>query len=117
VLDQTRGKQVTDRKRATLVGLIGTSLQFSRAPEIHMREGICNGLQYIYLLIDLSALDLGMDALPGLLKAAGQLGFNGLAVTHPCMIDSPVSGGKGGADAVIKLLEHIVGVEVKAAVS
>ena len=33
------------------------------------------------------------------------------------MIDSPVSGGKGGADAVIKLLEHIVGVEVKAAVS
>ena len=62
MLDQTRGKQVTDRKRATLVGLIGTSLQFSRAPEIHMREGICNGLQYIYLLIDLSALDLGMDA-------------------------------------------------------
>jgi shikimate dehydrogenase len=84
VLDQTQGKQVTDRKRAILVGLIGTNLQFSRAPEIHMREGICNGLQYIYRLIDLTALDLGMDALPGLLKAAEQLGFNGFAVTHPC---------------------------------
>ena len=75
---------MTETKRAILIGLIGTRLQFSRAPEIHMREGECSGLRYIYRLIDLTALGLGMDAVPGLLDSAEQLGYNGLAVTHPC---------------------------------
>jgi len=80
--DLERSK-VTETKPAILIGLIGTRLQFSRAPEIHMREGESSGLRYIYRLIDLAALDLGMDAVPGLIHSAEQLGYNGLAVTHP----------------------------------
>ena len=70
-------------KSAILVGLVGTNLQFSRAPEIHMREGEACGLRYIYRLIDTAALGLGTGDLRGLLSAASSLGFNGLAVTHP----------------------------------
>lgn len=38
-----------------LIGLIGTNLQFSKAPQIHMREGEQCGLRYIYRLVDLVA--------------------------------------------------------------
>jgi shikimate dehydrogenase len=75
---------MSETKPAILIGLIGTNLQFSKAPQIHMQEGENCGLRYIYRLIDLAALGLNSDALPSLLQAGGQLGFNGFAVTHPC---------------------------------
>jgi shikimate dehydrogenase len=75
---------VTDAKRAILIGLIGTGIQQSLAPETHMREGECNGLRYIYRLIDLTELRLCTDAVPSLLEAAERMGFTGLAVTLPC---------------------------------
>lgn len=75
---------MTDAKRAVLIGLIGTGIQQSLAPELHMREGECSGLRYIYRLIDLTRLGLGIDAVPGLLDAAERTGFDGLAITHPC---------------------------------
>ncbi len=49
-----------------------------------MREGARLGLTYIYRLIDLDALGLGVEALPDLVMAARRLSFNGLNITHPC---------------------------------
>jgi shikimate dehydrogenase len=67
-----------------LIGLIGTGIQASRSPALHMQEGAAQGLSYIYKLIDLTELRLGVDALPDLLTSAERLGFDGLNITHPC---------------------------------
>jgi shikimate dehydrogenase len=48
-----------------------------------MLEGQRCGLTYIYRLVDFVTHELEEPALPGLVAAALQLGFNGLAVTHP----------------------------------
>lgn len=71
-------------RRAFLVGLIGTGIQASRTPALHEQEGAAQGLRYIYKLIDLEPLGLGIDALAELIKAAEQMGFAGLNITHPC---------------------------------
>jgi len=70
-------------KHSVLVGLVGTNLQFSMAPQIHMTEGDRNGLRYVYRLIDLANNGTSTASLQDLVKAAPDLGFNGLAVTHP----------------------------------
>ena len=67
-----------------LIGLIGTDIQSSAAPEVHMVEGENLGFRYIYRLIDLTALKLGVEALPDLVASAERLGFTGLCITHPC---------------------------------
>ena len=72
------------RRPAVLVGLIGQDIQGSRSPEMHMREGEAQDLRLIYRLIDLTRLDLGVEALPELLTAAERTGFTGLNITHPC---------------------------------
>jgi shikimate dehydrogenase len=69
---------------AILVGLIGAGIQASRTPAMHEQEGARQGLRYVYKLIDLNELNLGVDALPDLLRAAERMGFDGLNVTHPC---------------------------------
>ncbi|KAA2214520.1 shikimate dehydrogenase [Teichococcus oryzae] len=69
---------------ACLVGLIGSGIQASRSPALHEREGTAQGMRYIYRLLDLDALKLGVEALPSLLEAAQRCGFNGLNITHPC---------------------------------
>jgi shikimate dehydrogenase len=68
----------------TLVGLIGMGIQPSRMPALHEREGAAQGLPYIYRLVDLAVLRLGVEALPELLMAARRFAFTGLNVTHPC---------------------------------
>ena len=70
-------------KHSVLVGLVGTNLQFSMAPQIHMAEGDRNGLRYVYRLVDLASTDAAILNLQDVVKAAPCLGFNGLAVTHP----------------------------------
>ena len=70
--------------RTTLVGLIGMGIQPSRMPALHEREGAAQGLVYIYRLVDLEVLRLGVEALPELLVAARRFAFTGLNVTHPC---------------------------------
>lgn len=70
--------------RSVLAGLVGTGIEASRTPAMHEREGAEQGLRYIYKLIDLSALRLGLDALPDIVAGAQRLGFGGLNVTHPC---------------------------------
>src|SRR5665213_3673054 len=67
-----------------LIGLIGSGIQASRTPAMHMLEASRQGLRYVYKLIDLEKLGLGVEALPGLLTAAERLGFDGLNITHPC---------------------------------
>ena len=75
---------LSDTRPAFLAGLIGAGIQASRTPAMHEREGAEQGLCYIYKLIDLQALDLGVEALPDLLLAAERMGFAGLNITHPC---------------------------------
>ncbi len=70
--------------KPVLIGLIGTGIQASRSPALHMQEGAAQGVSYIYKLIDLTELRLGAEALPDLLTAAERLGFDGLNITHPC---------------------------------
>ena len=71
-------------KSSYLIGLIGTGIQASLTPAMHMQEGEALGFRYLYKLIDLIALGLGVDALPDLLTAAERMGFDGLNITHPC---------------------------------
>jgi shikimate dehydrogenase len=51
---------------------------------MHEREADEQGLRYVYRLIDLDRLGLGVEALPELLTAAKRMGFAGLNVTYPC---------------------------------
>ncbi len=69
---------------SVLVGLVGSAIQASRSPALHEQEGAEHGLRYIYKLIDLEVLRLGLDALPEIVTAAQRFGFAGLNVTHPC---------------------------------
>ena len=67
-----------------LIGLIGAGLQSSMSPALHMREGAAQDLVYLYKLIDLDQLGLDANALPALMNAARQMGYNGLNITFPC---------------------------------
>ncbi|TCZ53641.1 shikimate dehydrogenase [Roseicella aquatilis] len=71
-------------RRPLLLGLIGTGIQLSRTPAMHMREAAAQGVACVYRLIDLTELHLGPEALPDLLVAAERMGFDGLNITHPC---------------------------------
>jgi shikimate dehydrogenase len=78
------GAHAAPNANAILVGLIGSGIQLSRSPALHEREGARQGLTYIYRLVDLEVLGLGVDALPDLVTAARRFAFTGLNVTHPC---------------------------------
>ena len=82
----TRGEPERDPSTwpSVLVGLVGAGIQASRTPRLHEREGACQGLRYVYKLIDLEMLGLDASALPEILAAAQRFGFAGLNVTHPC---------------------------------
>lgn len=66
-----------------LVGLLGQGVGPSLTPPMHEREAARQGLRYIYRTVDLDGdrLDPGHVAI--LLRAAVELGFDGLNVTHP----------------------------------
>jgi shikimate dehydrogenase len=70
-------------KPSILAGLIGAGIQGSRTPAMHEREGDAQGIRYLYRLIDLDQLKLGIDALPELLTAAERMGYTGLNITFP----------------------------------
>jgi shikimate dehydrogenase len=82
------GRDATERSRpegrSFLCGLIGSGIQASRTPRLHEREGAEQGLPYVYKLIDIATLGLGVEALPDLLTAARRFGFAGLNITYPC---------------------------------
>ncbi|MEU5703105.1 shikimate dehydrogenase [Streptomyces aurantiacus] len=71
-------------KDSYLVGLIGAGIGPSLSPALHEREADRQGLRYVYRLIDIDALGVAPDAVGDLVRAARDLGFDGLNITHPC---------------------------------
>ncbi|GAA3823071.1 shikimate dehydrogenase [Streptomyces phyllanthi] len=67
-----------------LVGLIGSGIGPSLSPPLHEREADRQGLRYVYRLIDIDTLGVGPRAVGDLVRAARDLGFDGLNITHPC---------------------------------
>ncbi|MFL6762358.1 MAG: shikimate dehydrogenase [Sphingomicrobium sp.] len=66
-----------------LTGLIGTHIQQSRSPDMHMREARAQGIQLSYRLFDLSERTRETDALAATLDVVEQAGFSGVNITHP----------------------------------
>ncbi len=97
------------RTRSILAGLIGAGIQASRTPALHEHEGDAQGIRYLYRLIDIDALKMGLDDLPALLDAAQHTGFTGLNITFPCkqavipLLDelSPEARGIGAVNTVV----------------
>ncbi|MDH6213098.1 shikimate dehydrogenase [Streptomyces pseudovenezuelae] len=71
-------------KDSFLVGLIGAGIGPSLSPALHEREADRQGLRYLYRRIDIDALGLRPEAVGDLVRAARDLGFDGLNITHPC---------------------------------
>ncbi|MFF1741794.1 shikimate dehydrogenase [Streptomyces mirabilis] len=67
-----------------LVGLIGSGIGPSLSPPLHEREADRQGLRCLYRLIDIDVLGVGPEAVGDLVRAARDLGFDGLNITHPC---------------------------------
>ncbi|MEU6451578.1 shikimate dehydrogenase [Streptomyces sp. NPDC046979] len=71
-------------KDSFLVGLIGSGIGPSLSPALHEREAGRQGLRYLYRLIDIDRLGVPPEAVGDLVRAARDLGFDGLNITHPC---------------------------------
>lgn len=71
-------------KDSYLVGLIGSGIGPSLSPALHEREADRQGLRYLYRIIDIDALGVPPEAVGDLVRAARDLGFDGLNITHPC---------------------------------
>ncbi|MET9905264.1 shikimate dehydrogenase [Streptomyces sp. NPDC006476] len=71
-------------KDSFLVGLIGAGIGPSLSPALHEREADRQGLRYLYRLIDIDRLGLPPRSVGDLVRAARDLGFDGLNITHPC---------------------------------
>ncbi|QSY98183.1 shikimate dehydrogenase (plasmid) [Rhizobium bangladeshense] len=65
-------------------GLIGSGIQASLTPAMHMKEGAAQGLDYDYELIDLVKLNASPADLLRLIADAEARGLAGLNITHPC---------------------------------
>jgi shikimate dehydrogenase len=78
--------QKNDRTSVTApikVGLIGSGIQASRSPSMHMEEARALGMRLHYELFDLDRLG-GAGALESLLDRLQAAGFAGVNITHPC---------------------------------
>jgi shikimate dehydrogenase len=71
-------------KDSYLVGLIGAGIGPSLSPALHEREADRQGLRCLYRLIDIDVLGVPPEAVGDLVRAARDLGFDGLNITHPC---------------------------------
>src|SRR5262245_37709594 len=69
--------------RAYLVGLVGSGIQHSSSPTMHMDEGRALGLPVTYELLDFDLINDGPAALATVLYVAEQRGFVGLNITYP----------------------------------
>ncbi|MFE9859102.1 shikimate dehydrogenase [Streptomyces sp. NPDC005780] len=67
-----------------LVGLIGAGITTSLSPALHEREADRQGLRYLYKLLDLDVLGGGPERVGDVVRAARDLGYDGLNITHPC---------------------------------
>lgn len=76
--------QLIKTRDTILMGLIGAGIGASRSPALHQSEGLAQGFPTVYRLIDLDVMGLDAAALPRLLQAAEDSGFQGLNITFPC---------------------------------
>ncbi len=70
-------------ERTQRVGLIGSGIQHSSSPSMHVDEGKAWGLEVSYELLDIDLMQGGPAILPALLEEAEQRGFRGLNITYP----------------------------------
>jgi shikimate dehydrogenase len=71
------------QRRSVLVGLIGKGIQMSRTPAMHEAEGLAQGLNYVYRLLDTESIGGAARDLAEMVGIAESFGFVGLNVTHP----------------------------------
>ncbi|MFJ8141622.1 shikimate dehydrogenase [Streptomyces sp. NPDC096013] len=67
-----------------VIGLIGSGIGASFSPMLHEREGDLHGLRYLYRLIDLDRIGADPSRVGELVRAAKDMGYRGLNITHPC---------------------------------
>lgn len=72
-----------DPERATLVGLVGSGIQLSRTPSMHMAEAARQGIKYSYQKIDVDSLSGTPPSLAEIIRSAELCGFIGLNITFP----------------------------------
>ena len=60
-------------RRRIQIGLIGTAIQRSKSPMMHMAEGASQGLDLSYDLIDLAERGVGAAALPDSAERSARL--------------------------------------------
>jgi len=97
--------------------LIGSGIQESRTPWMHMAEGARLGLDYSYALIDFDALGLPASSLKAVLNEAAARGFAGLNITHPFKqsviphldVLSPESAAIGAVNTIVFAGDRTVG--------
>jgi shikimate dehydrogenase len=65
-------------------GLIGSGIQASGSPRLHMAEAAALGLDLRYTLFDLDLRPGGVADLPRVIAEVEQAGFAGVNITHPC---------------------------------
>ncbi|MER6014370.1 shikimate dehydrogenase [Streptomyces bluensis] len=70
-----------------LVGLIGSGIGPSLSPALHEREADRQGLRYLYRLIDIDTLRAGPEAVGDLVRAARDLGFDGLGAVNTVVFE------------------------------
>lgn len=70
--------------RSFLTGLIGSGIGPSLSPALHEREADRHGVRLLYRLLDIDALGRRPEEVGALLRAARDVGFDGLNITHPC---------------------------------
>jgi shikimate dehydrogenase len=100
-----------------LLGLIGADIQRSLAPALQEEEARQHGLRLHYQLIDLAAAGVGVEALPGLMRAVRVMKFAGLNITFPCkqavipLLDSLSDEAKaiGAVNTVVREGDRLVG--------
>ena len=69
--------------RALQAGLIGSGIQQSSSPSMHIEEGRSHGLQVDYELFDFDLIPGGPARLGAILDKAEKSGFRGVNVTYP----------------------------------
>lgn len=72
-----------DPERSTLVGLVGSGIQLSRTPSMHMAEAARLGIKYSYQKLDIDHIPGPSLELSEIIRAAEMCGFIGLNITFP----------------------------------
>ena len=104
-------------RRRVLAGLIGSGIQQSLTPALHMREGAQQGIDYRYELLDLDRIEGGARVLERLIGTSRTRGFAGLNITHPCkqsvipLLDSlsPEASALGAVNTVVFAEDRSIG--------